>query len=171
MELSAQAELQVRPPRGVKEIVATFGEIHDYIGADGQVDSRWAAKILGTVQLPFPLRLAWDQKTEIHKFSCHRKLTEGFGDVFEKLASERLQERVQYFGGCYAFRPQRGAGQLSAHAWGIAIDLNPETNRQGSAGDMDDGVVEVFRSLGFTWGGDWQGTRKDPMHFQFCTGY
>ncbi|HZP16723.1 MAG TPA: M15 family metallopeptidase, partial [Terriglobales bacterium] len=73
--------------------------------------------------------------------------------------------------GCFAFRPQRMGGRLSTHSWGIAIDLNPESNAQGTAGSMDRGVVEIFKSAGFAWGGNWQGRCRDPMHFQFCTGY
>ena len=75
------------------------------------------------------------------------------------------------FGGCFAFRPQRNGSKLSAHCWGIAIDLNPESNPQGSAGNMDAGLIETFRHAGLEWGGEWQGKTRDPMHFQFCTGY
>jgi D-alanyl-D-alanine carboxypeptidase len=32
-------------------------------------------------------------------------------------------------------------------------------------------VIEIFRSAGFEWGGDWQSASRDPMHFQFCSGY
>ncbi len=56
------------------------------------------------------------------------------------------------------------------HSSGIAIDLNPETNRTGTPGDMDPQIVAVFKQHGFKWGGDWLG-RKDPMHFQYCSGY
>jgi hypothetical protein len=47
----------------------------------------------------------------------------------------------------------------------VAIDLNPETNRMGTSGDISSDVVDVFNSFGFTWGGDWSGNSKDPMHF------
>jgi hypothetical protein len=36
---------------------------------------------------------------------------------------------------------------------------------------MDAAVVAIFKEAGFTWGGEWQGSKRDPMHFQFCTGY
>jgi hypothetical protein len=31
--------------------------------------------------------------------------------------------------------------------------------------------VAAFKRSGFAWGGDWSGANKDPMHFQYCTGY
>ena len=103
--------------------------------------------------------------------TCHRLLATVFTDVFGRLQSAGLQEKITTFGGCFSFRPQRTGTKLSAHAWGIAIDLNPETNAQGTAGNMDPGVVSIFRDAGFEWGGDWLGRSQDPMHFQFCTGY
>ena len=94
-----------------------------------------------------------------------------FADVFERLQREGLQEKITSFGGCFSFRPQRTGTKLSVHSWGMAIDLNPETNPQGTEGNMDPGVVTIFRGAGFEWGGDWPGRVRDPMHFQFCTGY
>jgi hypothetical protein len=41
----------------------------------------------------------------------------------------------------------------------------------GSAGNMDPRLVELFERHGFTWGGRWSGKNKDPMHFQYCSGY
>jgi len=94
-----------------------------------------------------------------------------FASVFSKIQSAGLQERLTSFGGCFSFRPQRTGTKLSAHAWGIAIDLNPETNQQGTAGNLDQAIIAIFRNAGFQWGGTWQGKSRDPMHFQFCTGY
>ena len=94
-----------------------------------------------------------------------------FTEVFARLQSAGLQGKISSFGGCFSFRPQRTGTELSAHAWGIAIDLNPESNQQGTGGNMDTGVIKIFRAAGFEWGGDWQGKVRDPMHFQFCTGY
>ena len=51
------------------------------------------------------------------------------------------------------------------------MDLNPESNQQGSAGSMDPGIISIFQQAGFLWGGEWHGAACDPMHFQFCTGH
>jgi hypothetical protein len=84
----------------------------------------------------------------------------------------RIAVEDHQFGGCFSFRPQRTGTKLSTHAWGIALDLNPESNAQGTAGNMDARVVAIFKQAGFTWGGDWHGRVRDPIrHFQFCTGY
>ena len=158
-------------PHGFQEIVEAFGDIREHIGPNGQLASSWQENYLARASLPFPLRLAWDPARTITQMTCHRRLTSPFAGIFTTIQDRGLQDSVTSFGGCFAFRPQRTGNKLSAHSWGIAIDLNPENNRQGTAGNMPAGLIEVFRSAGFEWGGQWQGTARDPMHFQFCTGY
>jgi hypothetical protein len=102
---------------------------------------------------------------------CHKLLTPVVSELFAKIASQGLTSEIRTFGGCFNYQPKRQSSKLSTHCWGIAIDLNPETNRQGSAGDMHPEIVALFREYGFKWGGDWSGKSKDPMHFQYCTGY
>jgi hypothetical protein len=96
---------------------------------------------------------------------------EKFTEVFAAILARGFQNKITSFGGCFEYRPQRNGSKLSSHSWGIAIDLNTATNQQGTQGDMDADVVEIFRAAGFEWGGSWQGARRDPMHFQFCRGY
>jgi hypothetical protein len=158
-------------PNGIGQILSTFGNINNYIQEDGTLDVRWQTEMLARAALPFPLTLSFDSSRTILSFTCHKRLVPVFVDVFSKLQGSRMQTRVTSFGGCFAFRPQRTGTVLSAHSWGIAIDLNPVTNQQGSTGDMDAEVIEIFRQAGFEWGGDWRGGRRDPMHFQYCTGY
>jgi hypothetical protein len=158
-------------PHGLNEIIARFGNIHEYVGTDGQLEARWQADFLERVSLPFSLPLSWDLSRSITQMTCHRRMTRVFSSVFSSIQGRGLQARITSFGGCFAFRPQRTGSKLSTHSWGIAIDLNPESNLQGSDGDMDAELIDIFRRAGFEWGGDWTGKTRDPMHFQFCTGY
>ena len=171
MSQAAGTSLSVIPPHGLDQIVQTFGDILSYIRKDHTLDPQWQADFLTTIDLPFPLTLSWDHSRSVQRMTCHTKLSATFADTFSRIQSAGLQLKITGFGGCFSFRPQRTGGKLSTHAWGIAIDLNPESNAQGTAGDMDAGLVAIFKQAGFSWGGEWQGKVRDPMHFQFCTGY
>jgi hypothetical protein len=159
------------PPNGLQEILATFGDIYKYLKADGTVDPKWEIDQMASAPLPYPIPLAWDTSIQAKSMRVHRKLVPTINDVFKAIDAAGLKSKVRTYGGGYSFRAKRTSSKLSTHCWGIAIDLDPTTNALGSAGDMNPGVVEVFRSFGFKWGGDWTGGGKDPMHFQFCTGY
>ena len=165
------ARVSVAPPHGLDQIVATFGDIFEHINPDHTLNPSWQAEFLQPITLPFPLTLSWDPSRSIAQMTCHKLLAEVFAAVFARVEGEGLSGKITSFGGCFAFRPQRTGSRLSTHAWGIAIDLNPETNAQGTAGNMDPAVTKIFRDAGFQWGGDWRGRSRDPMHFQFCTGY
>lgn len=90
----------------------------------------------------------------------------------------------------FCYRAVTGGSSLSNHAYGRAIDLNPQQNpyvsyRSGSpswshenANDYidrstglphvithDDVAYQIFTKYGFTWGGDWS-TIKDYQHFE-----
>ena len=163
--------VSIAAPHGLEKIRATFGDIFHYVLSDHSLDPRWQTDFLVRVPLPFAIPLCWDKSRTVNQMICHKLLAGIFTDVFGRLQNAGLQEKITSFGGCFSFRAQRTGTRLSAHSWGIAIDLNPETNAQGTAGNMDPGVVRIFRDAGFDWGGDWQGRSQDPMHFQFCTGY
>lgn len=72
----------------------------------------------------------------------------------------------------YNNRPKIGGGGRSLHSWGIAIDINPESNpyQRGNYGppqtDIPEQVINIFKKYGFAWGGDWAGER-DAMHFEW----
>ncbi|MBA3914713.1 MAG: M15 family metallopeptidase [Acidobacteriales bacterium] len=167
--MAASPAPALQPPHGFAEIVQVFGDVRQYIGADGNVTPQWPAEILTTIDLPFPMRLDWDHSKLVSKLCCHKRVASLFRAVLADIQSHGLADKVETYGGCYAFRAKRGLAQYSAHAWGIAIDLNPATNALGTAGDMNAGLIQVFEAHGFEWGGHF--TRRDPMHFQFCRGY
>lgn len=159
------------PPHGLDQVIATFGDLFAYLRDDHSLDPRWQREQLVTIPLPFPIVLSWDRSRYVERIPCHKLLKSTFEEVFQELMKAGLHSKITSFGGCFCFRPQRSGTKLSTHSWGIAIDLNPESNLQGTAGDMDPGIVMMFTKAGFAWGGDWQGRARDPMHFQFCTGY
>lgn len=54
--------------------------------------------------------------------------------------------------------------RISQHAWGLAFDINVPGNQYGATPTLDMRIVEIFRSWGFTWGGDF--STPDGMHFE-----
>jgi LysM repeat protein len=168
---AAPPALEIAPPHGLGALLAQFGDIYAYLREDGTLDPRWEAEQLARAPLPFGIPLSWDPAKQVRNLYCHRRLVPVFPAVFAELERRRLRDKLRSFGGCFNFRAKRSGSKLSTHAWGVAIDLNPETNGMGRDGDMAPGIVKVFESYGFTWGGRWSGRSKDPMHFQFCSGY
>lgn len=159
-------------PNGVNDIIATFGDIYKYIGKDGTVVPEWQSLYMATTKIPFAMALSWAPSVRVTHIQCNHLLVSVITTVCNKLVSEGLQTLITTFGGCYAFRAQRRShNKLSAHAWGIALDINPETNELGTEGNMDPRIVKIFEDNGFYWGGNFLGIHRDPMHFQYCTGY
>ena len=79
--------------------------------------------------------------------------------------------------GTFNWRPIAGTNQLSAHAFGIAIDINPDysdywrwggTSANGAIpyhNRIPPRIVEIFERHGFIWGGKWY--HYDTMHFEY----
>lgn len=161
-------------PRGLDEICEVYGDPYALMGGDGIMDPpelvEWESR-LRYVALPAPIQLSFARGKFATRIRVHQAVAQAFESVFRTLHSEPdLWAAVKTYGGAYNFRPKRASGdELSTHAWGIAIDLNPGTNRMGTPGDMSPGIVQVFEAHGFTWGGRWR--NQDPMHFQAASGY
>ena len=84
--------------------------------------------------LPFPMYLAWDRSTEIHKITLHEKCHDSAGRALAEIAAlyspgERLALGINIFGGSLAIRNMRGGKSVSMHAYGAALDFNPEYNQ------------------------------------------
>ena len=74
--------------------------------------------------------------------------------------------KIRSIGG-YSKREKRGGSGWSEHAYGTAIDINPETNPfRSSRTDMPKNIHELAAKWGLVWGGDWKDP-KDTMHFQW----
>jgi hypothetical protein len=164
-------------PIGWEQVVATFGDPTPLLSKDGTMTKEnellWQRRTLASGTLPFPVPLDMNKPDGQMKmsFHAHHRMVGTFEAVFGEIHRLGLQAKILSWGGIYNFRPIRGTKRaLSLHAFGAAIDLNAETNKLGTEGDMSPEVVEVFRHFGFVWGGDF-GSRPDPMHFQYAKGY
>lgn len=88
---------------------------------------------LTTINLPYPMRLAWDTDTTVTKLRCHKLIGDKFEAVFKDILAAyglpKIKELgIDLFGGCFNFRKMRGGSAWSKHSWGIAIDLDPARN-------------------------------------------
>jgi hypothetical protein len=99
--------------------------------------------------------------------TCHRAMVPHLRAALAELARRGLSRLVDPgdYAGCYAPRRIQPRGQLSLHAWGLAVDLNASRNPFRGTSHQDPRLVRVMEKHGFTWGGRWP-TRKDPMHFE-----
>ena len=133
---------------------------------------------LTTIQLPFPMRLAWDKKTTVNKMRVHKKAAQDFINVFNELLAvyglAKIQELgIDLFGGCFAFRAMRGGSDYSRHSWGIAIDLDPERNqlktpylKSNFSKQEYKKLHEIFEKHGFINLGKQKG--YDAMHWEIA---
>ena len=157
-------------PKGLSQIIQTFGDINKFVRSDGTIDPKWEQNMTA-VPIPFSIPLSWALTTKVSSIRVHNKLAPVLAATFQAIYDRGLTNLVQTYGGAYMYRPKRGSAKFSTHSWGIALDLNTATNQMGTKGDIDSRIVEIFREFGWKWGGDWSGVNCDPMHFQFATGY
>jgi len=88
---------------------------------------------LTVLNLPYPMRLAWDKNVFVKKITCHKlvsdKLELIFKEILNHYGSNKIKDLgIDIYGGCFNFRKMRGGNDYSRHSWGIAIDLDPERN-------------------------------------------
>lgn len=117
--------------------------------------------------------------------TVHRKVAA----CLDAVERERIAKGIEYvvdltdpLGSLGGYRPADSQlGDASYHAYGASIDINPSQNPHcRSRGAVDplkrcgldkpytvpDELVAVFKSHGFTWGGNWW-RNKDYMHFEW----
>jgi hypothetical protein len=160
-------------PSGYDGVVALCGDPLPLLDDDGHISTLWESKMV-KVAFPTPLVLGWTVLEAEPKFAktarVHRAISAELERVVLILEREDLWEKLRTFDGAYTWRMTRGsATKLSTHSFGLALDFDAATNQLGNAnGDINRGIVQVFESCGWTWGGRFR--RPDPMHFQFAKG-
>ncbi|MBV8385206.1 MAG: M15 family metallopeptidase [Acidimicrobiia bacterium] len=127
---------------------------------DGSVhlDPNWVAANIVTQQVPI-----------IGRMTCHRAMFPQLIKALSEIQAAGLADKIhpEQYEGFYYPKLIEDTDHISMHAWGLAFDLNTATNQRLTHGDMDPGVVAIFKKWGFRWGGDWHDT-PDPMHFELA---
>ncbi len=109
----------------------------------------------------------------------------GAADALRRVAARLTQHLAAHpqdrayvlpLAGTFVWRPVKDTGRLSAHAFGIAIDLNAEKGLyrlwkpsperlEATRQAYPQAVVDAFEAEGFIWGGKW--SAFDFMHFEY----
>lgn len=106
----------------------TDADLRTFYGEPGEGE-------LVTVDAPYTLRLAWAPATKVSHIRCHRRVADSVGRVLTRVHGhyglDAIRDlRLDLFGGCFNLRKKRGGtSSWSTHAWGIALDFDPEHNR------------------------------------------
>jgi hypothetical protein len=107
-----------------------------------------------------------------HRVRVQPKVAAALARVEKRLSSvTAARPFVAKLGGAYNDRAIAGTDRKSAHAWGIAIDLDPDLSyywrweRHGWKNRLPQSVVDAFEAEGFIWGGRWY--HFDTMHFEY----
>ena len=182
-------------PKGSAQVNAFYGV--PYTGSM-QPSEEWQKENLVEITLPYPMRLAWALHDSVTKITVHKKVAESLVAILTEVYDyARIAVKKKYgteqttafydakttallsalgldiYGGAYNFREKRGLHEVSLHAYGAAIDLDPDHNPLQHGRRVKTTFpawfIAIFEKYGATWGGSFRG-RKDAMHFQFASG-
>jgi hypothetical protein len=148
----------------VQQTAFLVGTVADAVGtfnytvlAGGHIapDPAWVSAHIATETVPI-----------LGSVTCNRLMFPQLRAALQEVVTSHLADRIHpgEYAGCYYPRFIAGTTKLSNHSFGLALDLNVPGNQRGTVGEIDRGVVAIFKKWGFTWGGDWHYT--DPMHFE-----
>jgi D-alanyl-D-alanine carboxypeptidase len=142
-----------------------------FYGRPGQV-------AMENVVVPWHMIYAEPPHPPIPHFLMHVKCVPAMHRIFTAIwdyygQSQQMIEEIgmHIYGGAYNPRKIRGSRRWSVHAFGAAVDFDPEHNAMNylphNPHKMAQPVIDAFKAEGAFWGGDFS-YRHDPMHFQFA---
>jgi hypothetical protein len=148
----------------VVQTAVVVGTIADAVGTyrysvlgGGRIapDPGWVASHITTETVPI-----------LGPVTCNKLIFPQLKAALRDVINQGLADKIhpKEYAGCFYPRFIAGSTTLSNHAFGLALDINVPGNQRGTVGQMDRGVVAIFKRWGFAWGGDWHYT--DPMHFE-----
>lgn len=146
-------------------------QVQNFYGAPG--------KGMVTMEMPFPLRIAWEPEKTVQRVSVHEKCKGAFTRVWQRTVAaygyEELKRlRLDMYGGCLNVRKMRGGSRWSMHSFGCAWDVDPDRNQlkfKREQALLDEVQYKRFWEIVESEGGLSLGRLKnfDWMHFQFTS--
>jgi len=111
-------------------------------------------------------------KVEVTRINGVHSRLEAVSNALEQEIGIEHHRFLTATGGTFNWRPIAGTHRLSAHAYGIAIDLNGNAleywrwdGHHKWRNSLPIEIVKVFERFGFIWGGRWY--HYDTMHFEY----
>ena len=101
------------------------------------------------------------------KIYLNRLIEVPLNKALRKLIALGLHTEIKTWDGCFNIRKKRGSSGISAHAFGIAVDINAATNPFKGKVTWSAPFLKVWRDIGWTCGADWSAASRDGMHFQW----
>ena len=130
------------------------------------------------LNLPYPMRIAWELDQSISSFQCHAKVAVPMRRIFQRTLEHYGMEeirrlRLDLWGGTLNVRKMRGGSSWSMHAWGIAVDIDPDRNALRSnskTASLERPEYKKFWEFVYDEGAISLGIERnyDWMHFQFA---
>lgn len=147
------------------QVKSRFGEFAMRVdsGTDGAFipDPVWTSRWIVTSRVP-----------QLGEVKCNKAIVGDLTAAMAEVTARGLGSTVHSAdfarqGGCYNPRLTRVSHgvSLSAHSWGIAVDINVDANPLGAPPRQDARLVAIMASHGFSWGGRW--LRPDGAHFEW----
>lgn len=189
--------------------IKTDGYVYGRINGKSYYDNPNVA--LGDLRYLKLLHYNFDHQLQVGELIVNQALAEEMLDIFRELYEAEYEIQSMYLvdnywtgdgessdtasidvnnTSAFNYRPVTGGGKLSKHAYGQAIDLNPQQNPyvsyksgtpkwyHSNANEYierntgldhvithDDLAFKLFNAHGYQWGGDWN-TPKDYQHFE-----
>lgn len=157
--------------QGVEPSLEDYTQAKPSVASDGQIKGTANAASAG---IEWGNPLLQDFKTQHlttietpagQKVQVNKKSAEAFQGFLSDLKNEGYP--IKNVEG-YNLREQRNSsGRISQHAFGNAIDINPDENPKGGKSSLPANVSDLAAKWGLTWGGDWTKKYRDPMHFEY----
>jgi hypothetical protein len=146
-----------------QECIDRYGAISNGLWDE---ESKWCALVEVQPELQQHVLNVATSRCLIHIY-CNLDMKQAMLNSFQNIIDRGLMDQFKTFDGCFMIRDIRGIpGEMSAHSYALALDINAATNKLGTPGDISDEFAQCFTDEGFTWGKTFH--RQDPMHFSWA---